>query len=68
MGEVIVHMESVVKWWTPIIDALAKVEDTTHRMRAGGFDDDAVKVPLKRIGRAWGSYCDAVSLENHNAS
>lgn len=68
MEGVVAHMETMVKWWTPIIDALGKIEDATHRMRAGaGFDDNAVKVTLTRIIRALGSYCDTVSLEDYSS-
>lgn len=69
MVDVVAQMETMMKWWIPIIDALGKIEDATHRMRAGtGFDDNAVKVTLTRIIGALGSYCDAVSLEDHSAS
>ena len=66
MEGVVAQMDIMMKWWTPIIDALGKIEDATHRLRAGtGFDNNAVKVTLTRIVRALGSYCDAVSLEDH---
>ena len=61
MEEIIAHMETMVKWWTTVIDSLAKIEDTTHCAEVA-FDDDAINVLLTRIIRALGSYCDTVSL------
>lgn len=66
--DVIVHMEIMVKWWTPIIEALFNIEDMVHRVKAGGgFDDSAIKLAVRRITRALVSYCDAVSLEDHSS-
>lgn len=66
IGDVIIHMEVMVKWWIPVIEALSQLEEIAHRMRAGArFDDNVIKHALTCIIRALGSYCDAVSLEDH---
>ena len=57
----------MVSWWTPVISALGKVEDATHRIRrANDIDDSAVMVSITRITRALDSYWEAVSSENHS--
>lgn len=68
MGDVIVHMDNMVKWWTPVLDSLAKAEDMTHRMRAGAdFDNNGLKAIFSRIIHALGSYCDVVSLGDNSS-
>lgn len=62
LEDVINHLETMVKWWIIVIDALAKVEDAAHRMEANTGLGDAVKTTLTRIIRALGSYCDTVSF------
>ncbi|KAL4069077.1 hypothetical protein V8B97DRAFT_1964486 [Scleroderma yunnanense] len=60
IGAIITDMETMVNWWTPVDRALANVEDATYHTRgATGFDDNAVKVALRRIIYALDSYCDA---------
>lgn len=61
---VVVEMETMINWWTPVIDALENVEDAAQRMKGCiGLNDSTVKVTLSRIIRALDSYCEAVSLE-----
>ncbi|KIM65412.1 hypothetical protein SCLCIDRAFT_468136 [Scleroderma citrinum Foug A] len=53
-------MDTMVSWWTLVIDALGKVEDATHRMRGvNGIDDSTVMVSITRVTRALYSYCEA---------
>ena len=61
---VVIEMETMIDWWTPVIDALGDVEDVAQCMEGCiGFDNSTVKVPLSHIIRALDSYCKAVSLE-----
>ena len=65
--EIVTDMDTMVSWWTLVIDALGKVEDATHRMRGvNGIDDSTVMVSITRVTRALDSYCEAVSLEEHS--
>lgn len=61
--EVVTNMKTMESWWTPVIDALRKVEDATHR---NDIDDITFTVAITRITRALDSYYEAVSLGNHS--
>lgn len=57
---VVIEMETMIDWWTPVIDALGDVEDVAQCMEGCiGFDNSTVKVPLSHIIRALDSYCKA---------
>jgi len=61
---VVVEMETMIDWWTPVIDALGNVEDAAQCTKGHiGLNDRTVKVTLSRIICALDSYCDAVSLQ-----
>jgi len=59
--EVVADMNVMVRWWTPVIDALGNVEDASHHLGCTGFDDSATKLTVSRIIRALESYYEAVS-------
>jgi len=52
-------MNTIVHWWTLVIDALGNVEDASHHLGGTGFSDT---VNLSRIISALDSYCEVVSL------